>query len=186
MKSSEILMLVATFVQAAALLWTIHVMEDTSQRQLRAYADQSSTMLITPKSLTKKVLGYKNRPNININFQNYGQTPAYNLTSFANIKILNTEDENELSVSKLNGSSTSLGAGKNIFKTIWFDRELTKQEISDINTGKSVIYFYGKIEYTDVFKEKHSSNFRLKYVGVYPPTIEPATLTFCDKGNETN
>jgi hypothetical protein len=65
-------------------------------------------------------------------------------------------------------------------------RALSPEEKNDIQTGTRSIFFYGRIEYLDVFKKKRCSTYRLHYTNsAWPPNGGNATMNFCDTGNET-
>jgi hypothetical protein len=79
--------------------------------------------------------------------------------------------------------ASHLGAGASGTKSLWFGRPLTSSEIADVVVGARAIYLYGRIEYSDIFAEKRSTDFRMAYAGPFPP---PPGVTFnvCEKGND--
>ena len=128
-----------------------------------------------------------NVPMAGLLIKNGGQTPAYNVISWAKVAvILRNEENTALPVPPLqNQFANTLGYGASFSKGIWLDRKLGQDEIADIRTGARAIYVYGRIEYKDAFKKRHVTHFRLHYWGQYPPP-QNAILSFCESGNDAD
>lgn len=61
---------------------------------------------------------------------------------------------------------------------------LAANEIGDIATGNRAIYLYGEIDYRDIFGKHRFSNFRLRYLGQYPPPPQGGLFNFSESGND--
>lgn len=174
-------------LQFLALIWTVLVMIWNGRRQLRAYVlpDQAGIYdgtMLTPPDATKA-----NIPGCFLLIKNTGQTPAYAVVSYMQIAVIQVVQESTaLGLPAIPGSFyMTLGNGSTFNKAGWFDRPLTPQEIADLAAGTRAVYLYGRIQYTDVFKKKHFSNFRLRYIGQFPP-VQGAILNFSESGNDAN
>ena len=176
----------ATAIQAIALIWTIIVMNRTAKRQLRAYVMPQAASLIDGTMLQPPQAHRANVPGTVLNFMNFGETPAYEVVSWAQIAVTQPINENNLVVPTLQRMfAAPLGAKGTMPKALWFNRALTATERTDIANGQQAIYLYGRIEYLDAFKMKRFTNFRLHYIGQFPP-LPGAVLYFSEKGNNAN
>lgn len=175
------------FLQFLALVGTIWAMSWYNRRQLRAYVLPDNGGIMDGSSLDPPQPQRKNVPGVVIVIKNSGQTPAHNVISWFQISVVPVQDEHRaLGLPAIeNRFSNNLGSGSVFTKAAWFDRSLTPSEITDLNQGTRAIYVYGRIEYKDIFKRPHFSNFRLHYTGKFPPAPN-ATLNFSEKGNEAN
>ncbi|VTZ28510.1 hypothetical protein MPC1_9370002 [Methylocella tundrae] len=177
---------IAALLQFIALIFTLFVMVRNGRRQLRAYVFPNDACIYEGTMLEPPIMVHKNKPGVLLNFRNCGQTPAYNVVSWADLEIAEPLNEEKLVAPKLEQKfPASLGANSVMSKTIWYRRSLTENEISDINNGAKAIYLFGRIEYQDAFKKKRATNFRLRYNGPFPP---PKGVIFlhCEKGNDAN
>jgi hypothetical protein len=173
--------------QFFALIGTIEVMRRTAKRQLRAYVLPESSSLFEGNMLTPPRPDQTNVPGIVMLIKNSGQTPAYKVASYAQLGIFKTKDVGpQLVVPHLTGRfSNTVGANCTFNKALWFNRALTPAEITDIYNGVQAIYLWGRIEYEDIFKNRHISNFRLHYMGLFPPPPGVA-FNFGDERNEAS
>jgi hypothetical protein len=120
--------------------------------------------------------------------KNYGRTPAYSVLSWMEIAVITVVQENialTVPASLAHQFPLTLGSGGSFSKALWFSRALTANEITDIANGTQAIYVYGRIEYTDAFRKKHFTNFRLRYTGQFPP-LPSNILNFSERGNEAD
>jgi hypothetical protein len=147
---------IAAFLQFIALAITIWVMIVTSRRQLRAYVFPDNVALMDGIMLNPPQPVHSNEPGVALIVKNSGQTPAYNVRSWAMINVIEPINEEHLVVPKLSASVSinNIGPGGAISKAVWFGRALTANEIQDVASGARAIYLYGRIEYTDTFKKK--------------------------------
>jgi hypothetical protein len=183
-----VIAIVVGFLQFLALVATMFVMMRTAKRQLRAYVVMDASQLGDGTMLTPPQPPRANVPGVVALMKNTGQTPAYAVVSWGDIAVMQPLNENRLIPPPLSGVSVSantLGAGQTNSKAIWFSRALTQTELTDVANGTQAIYYYGRIEYRDAFKQKRYTNFRLKYQGQFPP-LPGVVLLYCSEGNETN
>jgi hypothetical protein len=169
------------------LVWTAYLQIRTSRVQLRAYVFPMNAVLVEGTVLVPPRADRKDYPGIVIDWRNTGQTPAYKVVTWARIEIIEPINEEKLVVPHLDPiHHTSLGAGANGTKSLWFERALSASEIDDIGREVKGIYLFGRIEYLDIFNEQRFSNFRLKYTGAFPPRAVPAGFLLCRDGNDSN
>jgi hypothetical protein len=105
---------------------------------------------------------------MDLNFINAGRTPANNMRSYALLKIGTGIYQHEIDAIENGISKTpylgTLGAGT-IFTTAGPDfRTMSKADSADVSSGKSFIYFFGMIRYTDIFGEDHSTRFSFEFI----------------------
>jgi hypothetical protein len=157
----------------------------SSERQLRAYLFLESTTPTDGTTINPPQPEMANVPGASLLFKNSGQTPAYDIITWAEMKISTFGDESDLIVPRLSEIYTAnLGSNGVMPKGVNLKRRLTDIEIEDIKAHRKAIYLYGRVEYRDGFKRKRFSNFRLYWTGSYPPPIT-GCLFFCQTGNET-
>ena len=92
---------IAGFCQFVALVVTVWVMIRNARRQLRAYVLPENAAMWEGTTLTPPQPERTNIPGFAMVIKNSGQTPAYRVTSFAQIAVINRRDENTLLVSCL-------------------------------------------------------------------------------------
>lgn len=173
-------------LQFLALVSTIWVMIRSSRRQLRAYVLPEHGSISEGNMLNPPQPARANIPGVVMAIKNSGQTPAYNLISWMQITVIQEAHENTLVVPPLvDQFPLTLGVNSSFTKSLWLDRALTPNEIAEIGNGKRGIYVYGRIEYQDAFKVKRFANFRLRYMGQFPP-LPNAIFWFCASGNDAD
>lgn len=176
----------AAFLQFIALVITIWVMVRNGRRQLRAYVFPQGADILEGMMLDKPLPEHRNEIFVIIAFKNTGQTPAYQVISWAQIAVTEPANEETLVTPKLeNKFHTSIGADGIMPKTMWHGRALSDSEISDVNKQVKAIYLYGRIEYRDAFKKQRHTDFRLRYNGPFPPP-KGVIFSHCEKGNDAN
>jgi hypothetical protein len=176
----------AGLLQFFALIATVMIMVRNGRRQLRAYVFVNDAGLYDGSVMVPPVAAHFNEPGVVINFKNSGQTPAYKVVSWGEVKVIEPSKEDTLVHPKMQELFTShIGAGTLMPKSMWFGRPLTPVEINEVHNNKLRIYFYGRIEYRDAFKMKRWTTFRYSYAGPFPA---PAGVIFnvCEKGNSAN
>ena len=171
------------------LVWLVYKQIDdaraSSERQLRAYVFLEGVSISDGATVVPPRLDCIDIPGFTLGFKNSGQTPAYRMASWAAIKVAEKTEENSFVIPPLQDLSiANLGSGCQLPKFLNLQRKLTSDELADIRAFRKAIYLYGRAEYTDAFKRKRFTNFRMWYAGIYPPD-KGATLYFCDEGNET-
>lgn len=176
---------VFTFLLLCVGVRQVGISQRTAHRQLRAYLAPDFTSITDGSSLTPPSdVGLVRGATV---IKNSGQTPAYDVQTWAEIDIARTSEENRLVAPEqlTRISMTSIGPGGATTHTRHLGRALTDHEVSEVQTSKSAIYIYGNTEYRDVFGKKHTTNFRLKYSGVWPPVGTP-NMTYCEAGNDAD
>ena len=158
----------------------------SSERQLRAYVFPDGADLYdgTSASIGREEL--TSTPGIAIAFKNTGQTPAYKVVHWIQVAVIPMRDETlQLNTpTDIGRKEMSVGANGTFSNNLWFDRQLTEQEMREIENGTRAIYVYGRIEYVDVFKRQHHTNYRLFYgFAKYPPT-NTGHFRYSDEGND--
>jgi hypothetical protein len=178
---------IAGFSQFVALLVTICIMIRNGRRQLRAHVFPNDISIVDGSLLDPPEMHKADIPAISMLIKNSGQTPAYDVVSWLKIEVIPVAEEGSLSVPALaKKHSTAVGTGCTFNKALWFDRPITADEKEGILGGTLGIYAHGRIEYRDVFKIRHFSNFRLVYTGKVFPPIKGAVMGFCEHGNSAN
>jgi hypothetical protein len=171
-----------TFV-TGGLIWTGFVQIRTTRAQLRACVFPDTIGMWDGTTLNPPQPKRANIPGIVFTWKNSGQTPAANVISWAQMAVIKVADEESLIVPRLEKVFAShLGAGVIANKSLWFNRPLTADEIDGIFNGTVAVYWYGRIEYSDIFDKPRYSNFRLSYTGIFPP-LPGGTFSNCKNGN---
>lgn len=181
-----LLQVVALIIQAIVFWGTLDTMRDSSHRQLRAYVLPEQSGILDGTMLNPPQPARANVPGCGMLIKNSGQTPAYKVVSFAQIAILpvNSPSTQFIVPPIPTRFFNTIGVGGTFSKSLWFDRALTAGEITDIANGVQAIFLFGRIEYEDIFKKHHVSNFRLHYTwGQFPPPIG-AIFSFSEEGND--
>lgn len=166
-------------------LMQVSIAQRTAHRQLRAYMGVDFCSITDGSSLTPPedvgtVRGV-------VVMKNSGQTPAHEVSTWAGIEIARQSEEDKLHAPKIWHliSVSSVFSGATTVHQRTMGRHLTDHEISEIKTGKSAIYIYGMTKYKDIFGKTHSTTFRQKYSGLWPPSGSPSMI-FCENGNNAD
>jgi hypothetical protein len=166
----------------------VEISRRTAQRQLQAYVYPEHTSLHDGSRANPpwppEQIGIPTIINI---IKNFGQTPAHEVIHWSGVDVKRVTEEDLLHIpEKLDRKSAAFlaptGATSRISK---FHRILTPNEIIEVSTGVSAIYYFGRIEYRDVYGTRRQTSYRCKYVGVWPPP-DGASLTYCDGGNNAD
>jgi hypothetical protein len=178
---------IAGFSQCLALIVTIWIMIRNGRRQLRAHVFPDDISIVDGSLLDPPEMHKADIPAISMRIKNSGQTPAYDVVSWWEIKVIPVAEEGFLSVPVLaKKHSTTVGTGCTFSKGLWFDRAITADEKEEIFRGTLGIYAHGRLEYRDVFKFRRFSNFRLVYTAKRFPPVKGAVMSFCEHGNSAN
>ncbi len=155
--SPEIILALATLGFWCATRQLVVGADKTAKRQLRAY------LCVTHVARVKatKPDGYA----FEIKFLNSGQTPAYAIKTWRGIGVDNFPLAAKLPAPPTPTPATDVALGNGAIHTFTCERVIpfTQTENDLIRAGKAAIYFWGRIEYLDVFKESHFTNFCLSY-----------------------
>lgn len=193
-------LVIATAVLAVTALFvgTIQaiISRNAARRQLRAYVFVDYVRLMDSgqfpelegmTELQENAPVFPNRPGTEIHIKNSGQTPAYKISHWSAMDVVEVRLEHAIVVPPADPTSPKsyIAAGTFNIMGHWFPRELTQQEIDDIRNHVRGIYVFGRIDYLDVFGKPHFTTYRLRYSGIYPP-LRRFVVTYCTTGNETD
>jgi hypothetical protein len=165
-------------IQAGVARDTLQTMQDTAERQLRAYVGVSGA------SISKVETG---APEAIVTFKNFGQTPAYDVRSWIHMWIA----ENPLTVTVLPNapadfqkSSGVVYPGSHFIHVMPKEPPVPQASIHLLGTPAGTIYVYGCINYRDAFKQDRTTKFRLMYGGTEP--VRGNLLKHDREGNEAD
>lgn len=178
---------VLSAVGTGLLVWTLWETRKTTRRELRAYVDVFESGVIDGSKLPAESPNF-GKVGAGIIIKNSGQTPAYNLVHWAEIRVAKFTDQHTLTPpTKLtNLHATTVPAGGVISKPLLLRRKLTRWEQIGVRKETHGIFAFGRIEYTDIFRRRHVTEYRLHYCGAWPLVTEAANLNFCESGNRSD
>lgn len=140
---------------AIAAADTVRSMNDTASKQLRAYVHTSSTVI--------SHISNDGIVNAKVIFQNYGQTPAYDVMAYATIEYVDLPLLVDFDSSRENIDSPiskgSLQPGGKMDIPINPPAPLGEQRAGNIRNGIGAIFVFGKITYKDIFSAEQASPF---------------------------
>jgi len=161
----------------------LKIAKEVSIRQLRAYvlpknfnarnvALDPPAHAITPTEIAIGPWLYNKTegPNVTVIIKNSGQTPAYNLITGGRIvydKFPDPEDDFYEIDYASSASISILAPGDEIFQNQIIPIPFTKVEMTDLQSGKTAIYIYGKILYIDAFGKKRFTNVNALLIVTY-------------------
>jgi len=173
---------------AAAMVANVEnarIITDRQKLQMRAHVFPHAGNLICGLSAKPPLPKRANEPFLALEIKNSGPTPAYEVSSWAQIEIIEPSREDTLVVPiKLEKNKFGLGGYQSFPKNIWLGRDLNQSEIDDLKAGVKRIYYYGRVEYMSL-GERHTTNFRLFYQGNFPLDL-PIGLSFAENGNDAD
>lgn len=125
--------------------------EDNSERQLRAYVFPRSTVM----------RNFDSSPIVEITIQNFGQTPAYNVTLWTTMVVAIYPSGNKAPkpIGPPNQSTGFMEPGGSIHTLVHLTGAINDGERNGIIAGCGAIYLFGGIDYIDAFKKKRTVNF---------------------------
>jgi hypothetical protein len=171
------------------LVWIVWLQFSTSRAQLRAYVFiETAGIFDGPTWATADVPAGSGCPGSHLVIKNFGQTPAYDVRHWSAIMVCAPGQENDICTVPddiTNSHPTTFGPGGATNMTRRFTRAINNFEIASLFTGGLSIVAFGKITYRDAFKVDHETNYRLAYVGHYPPP-QGSILAFANEGNSAN
>lgn len=146
---------------------------DFSKMQLRAYLGPRETFI------TGVAAGEK--PMVECTVRNFGQTPAYRVSYWAETKVLDSMSDS-FEPTQEEGGERTINPGRDGFTVKSRMAEpLTEEEMSKIKLGTAAIYFYGAITYRDAFSRHRKTQFRYQHGG--PRLFGTEDLALSPKGN---
>jgi hypothetical protein len=164
-------------IQAGVARDTLQTMQDTAERQLRAYVGVSQF------SISKVETG---APEAVVHIKNFGQTPAYNMQTWIHMWITRHPLRIILPVApeSLLKSTAILHPGCEVVHFMPKEPAVKPEHIASLGTPEGTIYVYGEITYRDAFKNPRTTKFRLIYGGREPN--RPGLLKHDSDGNEAD
>jgi hypothetical protein len=149
---------------------------DFSKMQLRAYLGPSETFI------TGVAAGEK--PLVECTVRNFGQTPAYRVSYWAETKVLDSMSDS-FEPTQAEGGERTVNPGRDGFTVkSRMTEPLTEEEMSKIKLGTAAIYFYGAINYRDAFSRRRKTQFRYQHGG--PRLFGTEDLALSPKGNKAS
>ncbi|GBF25242.1 hypothetical protein MnTg02_00272 [bacterium MnTg02] len=162
---------------ASAAEKTVGVAKETAERELRAYINYKQGAIGRFDS---------GRPFAEVSFQNYGQTPAYDVVGSVEVKF--TEDIHMDSFPEPDQKSRKqfgvLGPTAFYSSVLTLDDpSLTQTQKDMLLNGKAALFVYGSVNYKDVFDRPRTTKFRMIFGGDTEISDDFRFAT-CNKGNE--
>jgi hypothetical protein len=164
-------------IQAGVARDTLRTMQDTAERQLRAYVGVSDSSIHGVET---------GAPEAIVNFKNFGQTPAYDVRMWIHIWITEhplTEVLPE-APEDLPKATSVLYPGSHLSFFMPKEPPVPAEHIHLLGTAEGTIYVYGGITYRDAFDRRRTTKFRLMYGGQEPP--RDTRLSHDTEGNESD
>jgi hypothetical protein len=150
------------------------IMDQTAERQLRAY------VVVTHA----KVTNFEGMPEFYLEYQNAGQTPAYDLVARVAVHLADWP-LTEIPPLDMEGiaSSVILGPSLHGHTTINPDRALPEPDLAAIRSGGKAVYFHGLITYRDSFGTNRETRFRYQICGQQFSIGSKGDITVSPEGN---
>ena len=147
-----------------------------SKMRLRAYLGPSE-MFITSVAVGE-------RPVVQSTIRNFGQTPAYKVTYWAECKVLDQSGDRFNRVPPEAGELTINPGREGITIRSRVAEPLTEEQMAKIRLGTAAIYFYGAIAYRDAFGRSRKTQFRFQHGG--PRLAGTEDLIVSPRGNRAS
>lgn len=170
------LLFAATFFLWLATRSLVNDGKQNAERQLRAYLLVTKGEIGVPEAIPDNTI-------INLTVRNFGNTPAYSTTIWADMVY----DRDPL-VGTLVGtrnpkvSTTIFGPGGRQTTSFYKTSLNESQKHAMAHHHGAAIYVFGEIRYTDAFGKKRCTKFRCVQRG--GPEFRDKPMAFCDEGNE--
>lgn len=182
--SQKVWMVILTVFIVRFMCVQIKMSDDHTRKQLRAYLIPLKPMLTVPPESLFVYIG-KPLPMMYI-IRNDGQTPAYDVRDSVNVKILPRKQKpTEVPKGVRNFYYPVYGAGTSHTRKIHSGEDSLVAEkhfkganLTKFDWVKFGIYFWGRVEYTDIFMESHSTEFCYEFV-IHEPIREFRTYGQC-------
>jgi hypothetical protein len=178
------------------LVWVGNKQEKTTRRQMRAFVYVNDVTIFNVAHPLAPLPGYRptgaeiisptEGPLVRFAIKNTGSTPAYRVVHWAAIHIADFPLTVRLpAVVKAGRPTWSVLPPDGITtKMIKIPTSLTPEQIAGLRSGNLAVWIYGEISYTDAFRRKRTSTYRL-FHNSYSGTIGITTeLTWADTGND--
>lgn len=159
----------------------------TAKKQLRAYAH----VHMDERSFTD--INTINPPEVLLNVDNAGQTPAYNVVINTHMVIDTIPLVKPLPPIPIESETSKIVIHPGVrFNTLaYMERVLTVEEVAALNNdGEIRLYVYGEITYEDIFGTPHKTAFRASTISPkrLPANFpkNPRGYRYCEEGNEAD
>jgi hypothetical protein len=150
---------------------TLRIMEETAERQLRAYVHVKALKIKNAKSEEWS-------PTVQVQFQNFGATPAYAVRQIIAIGWFPPEPVDE---SRFTLRDDRWNAFGDLGPTQFMTASLVPDWVPWLSQRPAV---WGKIEYMDVFKRPRSTDFRSVLFVDADGMLDSDSLSPCRTGNK--
>jgi hypothetical protein len=112
---------------------------------------------------------------VQVTVENFGKTPANQMEAYGNVQVrdsaLPQNPQDEPAFPTRPRSSAVLMPSDTVGLPILGRRPLTGQEVDAINSGASLLYVFGHLEYLDVFGQRHETRFCSQYNPQFPQRL---------------
>lgn len=148
----------AGFFQVAALIATLWLMRKTALRQLRSYISDVNGKAIFVSSAEPRI-------EIDIQFRNAGQTPAYDVEIRCAHPVLAKPNDRPFDTpSPFAPVRTVIGPG-NEFQIRRVITQVSSEQLRQIQNSEKAIWIWGRVDYVDAFKNPWYLVFRCFAMG---------------------
>lgn len=148
---------VVALLQFFALIATWWLMARTARRQLRAYVYLDSGSVFFTQAW--------DCINASAMFRNAGQTPGHHVRTWANIRVGDISDQPFLEAPPVTVADPRSIIGPQSLTHILRAMLVTPDQIEDIRAGRKAIFFWGCVDYVDVFKARRYFIFNCRMTG---------------------
>jgi hypothetical protein len=156
---------------------TVEHARDTSKLELRPYVGITSAKALQLTTNNQNIAA--------LTIENVGKTPAINVCTWFGSVGVNAGETFDFDLAEKPANLkrfTSPPNGKFILN-IKANGLLSEEDIRKIRDGRTVLFVFGTIDYTDVFGDPHTTTYRYQFArekGVGD------ILNVCEEGNEAN
>jgi hypothetical protein len=151
-KPGEFLLFLATVGLWAATMLLVRDARKTAERQLRAY------VLLNRAKIRDMAEG--KIPVATVKIKNFGQTPAYALSHWAELKYAAFPRTEDADMSDPEGMPIHhIGPGSSMRITAPLEHELTKEQFEAVQSGSAALYLTGRTSYLDAFGESRFTEY---------------------------
>lgn len=158
----------------------------TSRAELRAYVNAEIATLTSGLAPTPNWPQPLGLPACFLLIKNSGQTPAYKVRHWADIRFCRVRDQACLTYPPIEDKhALTIPPGGSITKRLVLQSPLSPDQIAALHRGYATIFIFGRVEYRDVFGKRRFSEYRLQHGGAWPPQGE-VQLWFSEAGNHSD
>lgn len=160
------------------LTWAaLTVTRQTAKRQLRAYVGISKGQ-VGLVAADNPITGI-------IMCANAGQTPAHECRVWYNVDVLENGKPLQLTEARAKSNGVSIHLpGMQSKHPIHTLNVILPEDLLLLQNDAATIIIYGEITYKDIFREKHTTRFRMQSGSYLNGTF--TDLAFCDEGNDAD